>query len=250
MKTVLSQFGESYITTLTLNRPERRNALTVELMTELCDAIDSAEADPTQRILILRGMGPAFCAGLDLQETMEIELAHRSAEMVARTLLKVSQTRLMTIAVVHGAAVAGGAGLMSACDFVIATEGAEIGYPEVRRGLVAGLVMTFLRRQVKERDIRELLLRGELVPAARAREMGLVNQVVAESSLEEELQRLCADLLLGGPSAQVSTKRLLNEMWFADVEADLQRALKHHMAARTSVEATQRIAAFLEKRKT
>ena len=185
----------SRTTIVTLNRPERRNALTIELMTELSHALEAASADPTQRVLILRGAGQAFCAGLDLQETTVIEKAHRSAEMVAKTLLAISQTRLITIAQVHGAAVAGGAGLMSACDFVIAAERTKIGYPEARRGLVAGLVMTFLRRQLRERDIRELLFTGDLISAERACEMGLVNRVVPPNELENETQKIVTAVL-------------------------------------------------------
>ena len=135
-------------------------------MSELADALDKTSADPQKRVLILRGAGKAFCAGLDLQETTVVEKAHRSAEMVAKTLLAISQTRLITIAQMHGAAVAGGAGLMSACDFVVAAKRTKIGYPETKRGLVAGLVMTFLRRQLRERDIRELLFTGDLISAS------------------------------------------------------------------------------------
>ncbi len=177
-------------TVVTLNRPERRNALTIELLSELTAAMEAAEADSGQRILVLRGAGKAFCAGLDLQETTVTEKAHRSAEMVAKTLLAISQTRLITIAQIHGAAVAGGAGLMSACDFVVAAERTKIGYPETKRGLVAGLVMTFLRRQLRERDIRELLFTGDLISAERAREIGLVNRVVPSDELENETQKI------------------------------------------------------------
>ena len=141
-------------TILTLNRPERRNALTIELMSELVAAVEQAGGDQSQRLLILRGAGQAFCAGLDLNETTIMERAHQSAGIVAKMLLAVSQTRLITIAQIHGAAVAGGAGLMTACDFVVAAERTKIGYPEAKRGLVAGLVMTFLRRQLRERDVR------------------------------------------------------------------------------------------------
>src|ERR1700694_2758720 len=178
MPLVLIEKQTPQVTTLTLNRPERRNSLTIELMIELISAIEFAAADSTQRILILRGAGKAFCTGLDLKEAADETKAHATAEMVAKTLITLSQTRLITIAVVHGAAVAGGAGLMSACDFVVAAERTKFGYPEVRRGLVAGLVMTFLRRQLRERDIRELLLGAELIDAKRALEMGLVNRVV------------------------------------------------------------------------
>jgi len=196
-------------TIVTLNRPERRNALTIELMSELADTLDKTSADPQKRVLILRGAGKAFCTGLDLQETTVVEKAHRSAEMVAKTLLAISQTRLITIAQVHGAAVAGGAGLMSACDFVVAAQRTKIGYPETRRGLVAGLVMTFLRRQLRERDLRELLFTGDLISAERAHEIGLVNRVVSPNELESETQKIVAAVLQNAPAALASTKRLI-----------------------------------------
>jgi methylglutaconyl-CoA hydratase len=239
---------QNRITTLTLNRPDRRNALTIDLMIELTAALDAASAEENQRILILRGAGKVFCAGLDLQETTELEKAHRSADMVAETLLAISQTRLITIAQVHGAAVAGGAGLMSACDFVVAAEGTKIGYPETKRGLVAGLVMTFLRRQLRERDIRELLFTGDLIDAARAHAIGLVNRVVPPGKLEDETQKIVAAVLQNAPVALANTKRLIEELWSSSVKEDVESALRHHMAARESAEAKEGIAAFLEKR--
>src|SRR3954452_24016757 len=172
MPVVLVEKQSPQVTLLTLNRPERRNALTIELMGDLATAIENAAADPAQRIVILRGAGKAFCTGLDLAEAVKHE-PRENAEMVARLLLALAETRLVTIAMVHGAAVAGGAGVMSACDFVIAGDHTKIGYPEGRRGLVASLVMTFLRRQLRERDLRELLLASELISAQRACEMGL-----------------------------------------------------------------------------
>jgi len=235
-------------TIVTLNRPERRNALTIELMTELSEALDAASADSTQRVVILRGAGQAFCAGLDLQETTIMEKAHRSAEMVAKTLLAISQTRLITIAQIHGAAVAGGAGLMSACDFVVAAERTKIGYPEVRRGLVAGLVMTFLRRQLRERHIRELLFTGDLISAERACEIGLVNRVVSPIELEAEVQKIVDAVLQNAPIALANTKRLIEQLWSSSVQEDVELALRHHMEARESAEAKEGIAAFLEKR--
>jgi methylglutaconyl-CoA hydratase len=248
MPNVLVEEKNSRVTIVTLNRPERRNALTIELLTELTTALETASADPQKRVLILRGAGKAFCAGLDLQETTVVEKAHQSAEMVAKTLLAISQTRLITIAQVHGAAVAGGAGLMSACDFVIAAERTKIGYPETKRGLVAGLVMTFLRRQLRERDIRELLFTGELISAERAREIGLVNRVVSPNELGNETDKIVAAVLQNAPGALASTKKLIEELWSSSVKEDVARALQHHMEARESVEAKEGIAAFLEKR--
>ena len=159
-------------------------------------------------MLILRGAGAAFCTGLDLKEAADPTKAHATAEMVARTLIAISQTRLITIAAVHGAAVAGGAGIMSACDFVVAAEGTKIGYPEVRRGLVAGLVLTFLRRQVGERNMRELLLGSELIKAERAKEIGLVNRVVAQDDLMSEAQKFADSVLQGAPDASGANKTI------------------------------------------
>ena len=237
------------ISVFTLNRPERRNALTLELLTELCAAINVASQQPEQRVLILRGAGAAFCTGLDLKEAADTTKAHATAEMVATTLITISQARLITIAAVHGAAVAGGAGIMSACDLVVAAEGTKIGYPEVRRGLVAGLVMTFLRRQVGERNMRELLYTAELINAARAKEIGLVNRVVAPEDVMNEAQKFAASVLQGAPSALAQTKRLVEDLWWHSVKEDVDIALKYHMEARKSDEAREGIAAFNEKRK-
>jgi methylglutaconyl-CoA hydratase len=163
-------------------------------------------------------------------------------------LVAISQTRLVTIAAVHGAAVAGGAGIMSACDFVVAAERTKIGYPEVRRGLVAGLVMTFLRRQVGERNMRELLFSGELIDVARAKEIGLVNRVVAPDDVINEAKRFAASVLHGAPGALAQTKRLVEELRWHSVKEDIDLALKYHMEAREADEAREGIAAFNEKR--
>src|SRR6266853_4833256 len=248
MPVVLVEKESPQISVVTLNRPERRNSLTLELLTELCAAINVASEQPEQRVLILRGAGAAFCTGLDLKEAADTTKAHATAEMVANTLIAVSQTRLVTIAAIHGAAVAGGAGIVSACDFVVAAEKTKIGYPEVRRGLVAGLVMTFLRRQVGERNMRELVLGGELIDAERAREIGLVNRVVAPDQLLYEAQRFADSVLQGAPNAVAETKRLIEELWSTSVKEDVDLALKHHMQARESAEAREGIAAFNEKR--
>ena len=250
MPVVLVEKESPQISVVTLNRPERRNALTLELLTQLCAAVNVTSEQLEQRVLILRGAGAAFCTGLDLKEAADQSRAHATAEMVAKTLITISQTRLVTIAAVHGAAVAGGAGIMSACDFVVAAEGTKIGYPEVRRGLVAGLVMTFLRRQVGERHIRELLFSGELIDAARARELGLVNRVVARNEVIAEAQKFAAAVLQGAPDALTQTKRLVEELWWHSVKEDVDLALKYHMQARESDEAREGIAAFNEKRKT
>ena len=247
MPTVLIEKTSTKVTVITLNRPERRNALTLEMMNEFIAALKVASDEASERVLILRGAGAAFCAGLDLKAATT-QNSHATAEMVAKTMVALSQTRLITIAAVHGAAVAGGAGLMSACDYVVAAERTKIGYPEVRRGLVAGLVMTFLRRQVRERDIRELLFGGEIIDAQRAHDIGLVNRVVPAAEVMSEAQKFAESVLLGAPQALVQTKRLIEELWSTPVKDDLDLALKYHMQARESAEAREGIAAFNEKR--
>ena len=236
------------ITILALNRPEKRNALNLGLLEQLTTAVTAAEQDKAQRVLILRGEGPAFCAGLDLSEAATSEQAHRLAELIALALRLLSSTRLVTIAAVHGAAIAGGAGLMTACDFAVVAQGTRIGYPETRRGLVAALVMTFLRRQVRERDARELLLTGELIDAAQALAMGLVNREVHARDLLATARGYADTVLCGGPDAVANTKRLLAELWPRPVQADLDRALAFHLEARNSPEAAEGIAAFKGKR--
>jgi methylglutaconyl-CoA hydratase len=249
MPVVLIEKQTPQITVVTLNRPQRRNALTIELLTQLDAAIKVASDQPQQRVLILRGAGAAFCTGLDLKEAADHTKAHATAEMVANTLITLSQAPLITIAAVHGAALAGGAGIMSACDFVVAADRTKIGYPEVRRGLVAGLVMTFLRRQVGERNMRELLLGSELIDAQRAKEIGLVNRVVAPDDVMSEAQKFAESVLKGAPGAQAQTKRLIEELWSSSVKEDIGLALKYHLQARESDEAHEGIAAFNEKRK-
>jgi len=249
MPVVLIEKQSPQITVVTLNRPERRNSLTIELLNELVASIKVASDQADERVLILRGAGAAFCTGLDLKEAADRKKAHMTAELVAKALTTLAETRLVTIAAVHGAAVAGGAGIMSACDFVVAAEKTKIGYPEVRRGLVAGLVMTFLRRQIGERNMRELVLGGELIDAERAREIGLVNRVVAPDQIMIEAQKFADSVLQGAPNALTQTKRLIEELWSTSVKEDVDLALKHHMRARESAEAREGIAAFNERRK-
>jgi methylglutaconyl-CoA hydratase len=244
MPVVLVEKKTPQITIVTLNRPERRNALSIQLLTELIASIKLASDETRERILILRGAGAAFCTGLDLKEAQDQTKAHATADLVAHVLGAISEARPVTIAAVHGAAVAGGAG-----DYVVAAERTKIGYPETRRGLVAGLVMTFLRRQLRERDIRELLLGAELIDAKRALEMGLVNRVVPADEVMNEALKFADSVLQGAPNAVAQTKRLIEELWSTSVKDDLERALKHHMQARASAEAREGIGAFNEKRK-
>lgn len=232
------------IQTLVLNRPEKRNALTIALMEALHDELHALESDEQCRVVILRGAGPVFCAGLDLSEAAELKVAERSAEWVAKTFTSLASSDLITIAAVHGAAMAGGAGLMSACDLAVAANETRIGFPEVRRGLVPALVSAVLQRRLRDSDMRRLFLTGEPIDAQRAYELGLV-QSVSRTPLNEAVQ-LADEICSGGPEAVRSTKQLIRELGQSDDA--LRAALKSHTAARTSAEASEGLAAFLEKR--
>lgn len=245
---VLVEPLEPGVSIVTLNRPERRNALSIALMRELCEAIQSLAVNPHERVVILRGSGPAFCAGLDLQEAADPQLIDASADGVKRVLSTIRETSLITICAAHGGAIAGGAGVMAACDLAVAADDLKIGFPEVRRGLVPALVSTVLCGKLRDSDVRELFLLGELISAERARELGLVQRVASAKQVLNEAQRLAQTILWGGPESVRQTKRLLN--LHANVEADerVEEFIASHLQARRSEEAREGAAAFLEKR--
>ena len=245
---ILREAGMPGVSVITLNRPERRNALNAALLETLCEAIDAVEQERSKRVLILRGAGDVFCAGLDLKEALDEAAAERNALLVLKTLRTIARSRLVTIAAVQGAAMAGGAGLMCACDFAIVADNARIGFPEVHRGLVAALVMCFVARNVPGRHVRSLLMLGHPIDAKRAESIGLINEAVAPAQLDERAMRLAADLLTAAPFALEQTKRLLEQLSPWDLSEDLDAALRHHMQARASLEAREGLQAFLEKR--
>jgi methylglutaconyl-CoA hydratase len=241
----IDQSGEA-VAIITLNRPERRNALTIELMDSLRHALDQFAA--RMRVVILRGAGPAFCSGLDLVEAADAEVAERSAMCVARTFRTVCESPLVTIAAVHGAAYAGGAGLMACCDFVVAEDGLKICFPEVRRGLVPALAAAVSRRRLRDGDLRELVLLAEPIDAQRALEMRLVDRVVPGDKLMEEAEAIAASVLKGAPHAIRHTKHLLGQLDPIDREQLFGQALRSHTQARHSDEAREGLAAFHERR--
>ncbi len=236
------------ITVMTLNRPEVKNALSIELMKTMISAIRDLQEKPEERILIFRGEGNIFCTGLDLKEAMDLSVAEESANMIAALLREVSLSRLVTISSVESYAIAGGAGLASVCDYVLSEEGAKFGFPEVHRGLVPAIVLTLLGRQLKERDMRELFLFGELVSAERAKEMGLVNHVTGKDSLFEETMTFAKNALKGAPGAIAHMKKLIEYFYLGDLEDDLNHALSLHKVARSHHESQEGIQAFMEKR--
>jgi methylglutaconyl-CoA hydratase len=233
------------IAVLTLQRAEKRNALNVVLLQQLASAVEHLKQDPGCRVLILRGDGPVFCAGLDLVEASDARLAEESAEGVRHILSLLQESPLIVIAAAHGAAMAGGAGLLAVSDLVVAADNLKLGFPEVRRGLVAALVSGPLARKIRGGDLRELLLLGEPITAMRAQQMGLVQWIVPSDQVLEHALNLARRVLAGGPDAVRETKRLLYQDPTA-VDLGFLKAL--HERVRHGCEAREGLAAFRERR--
>ena len=238
---------------LTLNRPERRNALSRALVARLGDALSSLASERGVRALVITGAGPTFCSGMDMKEaegsgrTTDAEsTAIADLQGVADLIQQVHTLPRPTIAALNGDALAGGAGLAMACDFVVAGRGVRIGYPEVHRGLVAAVVLTDLVRLVGERRARQLLLSGEPIDADEAERWGLVNRVVAPEDCVAEALGMAQSLTRCGPIAIETIKRLIDEATHRP--PDLRGAAAVSAAVRVSDEATEGMRSFLEKR--
>jgi methylglutaconyl-CoA hydratase len=244
---------ENGVRRITLNRPERRNAMTPEMQAELIAAMEEAAASDC-RVVVFAGAGEAFCAGLDLsalQGMNDKSAAEHTAdaEQVARLFRTLYDLPKPTIAVVHGAAIAGGTGLATMCDFKLAVPGAKFGYTEVRIGFVPAVVSAFLVLQIGEKQARDLLLTGRLFTSEEALRLNLVNELVEAERLEARLLERVGVLKANSPEALAATKRLLraqNESW---LDAALAAALAANAEARGTHDFREGVAAFLEKRK-
>lgn len=236
------------IATLTLNRPEKRNALNIALLQEIIVHLKKLHQENDTRVLIIKGNGSAFCSGLDLGEACDLAVAQESAHLVNEVFKRLYHLPIITIAAVHGSALAGGAGLPALCDYAIAAEGTQFGFPEVKRGIVASLILTFLIRFINERDLKELFLFGDLIDATRAQELRLINQVVPFEDLQHACQVRAESALRGSPHAITCLKRLFKHYSSDSLERDLEEALNVHRLGRTHQEAVEGMKAFLEKR--
>ena len=233
---------------LTLNRPERRNALCIAMLEELCQQIESLTAIHATRVLIIAGSGPVFCSGLDLSEASQVNLVHQCASSLAKTFELMRSTEIVTIAAAHGGAYAGGAGLMASCDLAIGSTDLKIGFPEARRGLLPALICAVMSPKVREGDLRELYLVGNTIDANRAKQMGLVQRIVPLEMLLKTAIELAEGVLAGGTETIKATKMLLNQAYSPRESVSISRMLELHLNARHGSEATEGLAAFLEKR--
>ena len=238
--------------TVTLNRPDRRNALNPEMIEELTAAIE-ALAGRSSGVMILTGAGSAFCAGMDLEHlkslTGKTPAEHRrDSERIARLLRGLYDFPLPTIAAVNGHAIAGGMGLATVCDFTLAVPEAKFGYTEARIGFVPALVSAFLSLQVGEKKARDLLLTARLISAEEACRMGLVNEVAEGPGLMARARELAQQLLQNSPESLQATKRLLSAYAREKLDRELEAAVESNATARDTEDFREGISAFLEKR--
>jgi methylglutaconyl-CoA hydratase len=244
---------DSGIATITLNRPDKRNAISFELIDDLLRALQEVELSDAI-VLILTGAGKAFSSGMDLDNLKVLigrspEQNLQDSQTMVRLFRSLYEFPKVTIAAVNGAAIAGGTGLALLCDFTLAVPEAKFGYTEVRIGFVPAIVSTFLLRQTGEKYARDLLLTGRIIGAEEAARMGLVNEVVAPDNLMPRARELAALLMESSPASLRATKRLLNDHARAELDAQIEAAMRENAAVRTTADFREGISSFLEKRK-
>lgn len=246
---------ERGIARLALNRPQKRNALTREMLEQLLGALQSVAADPAVRLLVLSSQGPVFCAGMDLEEMQDRasrpdadELWRDDARAYRDVVAALVQLRIPALAVVQGPVVAGGVGLVLACDIVMATEQVTFSLPEPKRGITAAVVAPLVVYRVGAGQATNLLLSGKALGAETARRIGLCHELVSRDELDLRAEDLGRSILSGAPSALAATKDLLLATAGRQLLADLDAGMQVSAAARETADAREGLAAFLEKR--
>jgi methylglutaconyl-CoA hydratase len=242
------------IATITLNRPDKRNAISAAMISDLQSALDAIEENHSTRVAILTGAGKAFCAGMDLE--MLAAIAKQSptenqedSRRIAKMLRRIWSFPRPLIAAVNGAAYAGGCGIATLCDFTLATHEAKFGYTEVKIGFLPAIVSVFLTRQIGEKRSRDLLLTGRIIGAQEAKDFGLVTEVVPAERLLERANELAADLIAASPSSLTRAKHLLTSAAAPGIDHDLERAILENARIRSTPDFQEGVASFLEKRK-
>ena len=240
------------VLTLTLNRPEKRNALSFDLIAGLAEGIARAELEADVRVVVVRGAGKDFCAGADLQELLasadrSIDENERDALHLGEVFLAMRRLPKPVVAVVQGRALAGGAGLATACDLVFAGKSASLGYPEIERGFVPAMVMTMLRRAMGEKRAFDLVATGRVLTAAEALEVGLVSRLIADDVLELESARLVAALAGRSVTALALTKQLFTDLDQRDFGTGILLGARVNALSRTTADFKAAVQQFLDK---
>ncbi|HMU60400.1 MAG TPA: enoyl-CoA hydratase-related protein [Gemmatimonadales bacterium] len=240
------------VLTLTLNRPDKRNALDTPTLDALHAELERADLDGDVRVVALRGAGKDFCAGADLAELLAsagqtAEENERTALHLGGLFIKIRHLPKPVVAVVHGRALAGGAGLATACDLVLAAATARFGYPEIQRGFVPAMVMTLLRRLTGEKVAFDLAATGRVLTAAEAHAAGLVSRVIDDAGFEAESARILGALASASGSALALTKRQFYQLDGMSFEEGIALGAQVNALARSTPDFKRAIAAFLDK---
>ncbi len=244
-----------HVCTITLNRPDRRNALNGALVEELHRALHASAEDANVRVLVLTGAGDAFCAGADLEYLLEISTNSplenaADSQALMEMLLALKSFPKPTIAMVHGPAIAGGCGLMLTCDIIVADDEAKLGFSEVRIGFVPAIVTKLLTDRIGSGNARELLLRGHIIDADVAQDIGMINYVVGVDELDSMVAQLAREIVTKtSPQAVRLTKRLLADIEPLAIEEAMRHAASFNAIARTTDDFRKGIESFLNKQK-
>lgn len=240
------------VLTLTLNRPDKRNALSTPLIVDLTNAITGADLDAQVRVVAIRGAGKDFCAGADLEELLAsadrtVEQNEQSALIMGALFLEMRRIPKPVVAVVHGRVLAGGAGLATGCDMILAAESAQFGYPEIQRGFVPAIVMTMLKRQVGEKQAFDLAATGRVLNAREAAQAGLVSRVFGDAEFESGVAQVLKGLAGASATAMAFTKKQFYQLDNTGFEDGIRLGAKVNALSRATPDFRNAIAAFLKK---
>ena len=249
---VLGATLDGGVLTLTLNRPDKRNALSAELIEAVHAELDRADLDAGVRVVLIRGAGKDFCAGADLAELLAsadraLDENERDARRLGGLFERIRLLPKPVIAAVHGRALAGGAGLATACDLVVAGASSQIGYPEIERGFVPAMVMTILRRLVGERVAFDLVATGRVLGAEEARQLGLVTRVVPDDGVAGEAGAIADRMAAGSATALALSKQLLYDLDGLSFSDGIALGARVNAAARATPDFSSAIARFLQR---
>jgi methylglutaconyl-CoA hydratase len=248
---ILYQSDQS-IARITLNRPDKRNALDDEIVREMKEALGEAARDPSARVVMIAGAGKDFCSGADLAALRRVSEASvmdnvANARNMAEMFIAMRRHPRPIVAAVRGRALAGGCGIATACDLVVATESAQFGYPEVNIGFIPAMVMAILRRSVSEKRAFELITRGEIISARAALEIGMINRVFADDEFEAAVEAYVSDLAAKSASAVSLSKNLLYHMDAQSFESALEAGVQLNAITRMTEDCKRGVERFLKK---
>jgi methylglutaconyl-CoA hydratase len=244
--------ADQSIARITLNRPDKRNALDEEIVNEMKDGLAQAARDPATRVVVIAGAGKDFCSGADLaalQRASEATVMDNvaNARNMGEMFIAMRRHPRPIVAAVRGRALAGGCGIATACDLILASESAQFGYPEVNIGFIPAMVMAILRRSVSEKRAFELITRGEIITARDALDLGLINRLFADDEFDARVESYLSDLAAKSASAVSLSKNLLYHMDAMTFEAAIEAGVQLNAIARMTEDCKRGVERFLKK---